>query len=177
MDSQFLSKIRTIRSKNLRNLLKIYFYTHVEENQENNPVIPKHVREYMQEKPPKILPGLRIIQRFLGCSKTTAQDYLRAVYITHEIFVARAIEKSRKKKPFIRIKRKDYKQLLKDLSYRFAATSTLLGVRMETVRKKIKLSDARKMLMYAVTDIENSSGVFTPQDCAKIIREFASWFA
>lgn len=78
----FNSKVRTIRSKNLRNFLTTYFYTYVDETSDSNPVITEAARAYSQERPPRIPPGLRVIQRFLGCSRATAQYYLRAIDIT-----------------------------------------------------------------------------------------------
>ena len=95
MMPQLLLKIRSIRSKNLRNFLEIYFYTYLAPDKR---LTESHLRT------PKIAPGLRGIQSFLGCSKATAQDYLGAVYVTRQFFALtfreqeKAVEKVAKEK-------------------------------------------------------------------------------
>jgi len=88
IEREFNSKVRVIRSKNLRNFLKIFYHAYLQPAGENNPLISKAAREKMQDKPPRVFPGLRSIRNYLGNSKGAAQDYLRAVYIVREIFGA-----------------------------------------------------------------------------------------
>jgi len=123
----------------------------------------------MQNRPPKILPGLVAIQNFLGCSKGTAQDYLRAVYITHEIFMTQELEKIKKKRLLLRVKRKDYDQLRRDLAVLFDEAVKGLGV-----RGKTKAFNAKKSLRGAAGLIRNSPGAFTQEDCARIIMDLAN---
>lgn len=166
----FNSKVRTIRSKNLRNFLTIYFYTYVYEAAESNPLITKEARAYSRERPPRIPPGLRVIQRFLECSRATAQYYLRAIDITRKIFVSCEIEKSRKEKPLVRITKRDYDEIKRGLVGLFEQIS-------KTMKNQLTASQTsriRKLLYEAATQLSNSSGVFTPKDCAQIIQELAS---
>jgi len=170
--------LKGVRSKNLQNLLKIYFYTYVDRGQEKNPMISSCAKDYMEKKEwnmnsgarrPKILPGLRSIQRFLDCDRSTAQKYLRAIHIIHEIFV-------KCEKPLVRIRKKDHVLLLRFISYDFEAMTKFLGIQKPNVRKECNLAKARECLISAAGEIETrANGVFSPKDCAKIIRELASW--
>jgi len=169
--ANFNSKARAIRSKNLRNFLTIYFYTYVHEAAESNPLITKEARAFRShERSPRIPPGLRVIQRFLGCSRATAQYYLRAVDITRKIFVNSGIEKSRKEKPLVRITKRDYYEVRGDLVGLFEQISKILKNQLTASQT----SSIRKLLRQAATQLSNSSGAFTPEDCARIIQELAS---
>ncbi len=171
MKNEFISKVQPIRSKNLRNFLKTYFYIYVQENKENNPMFPKWLTEHIQKRAPKIWPGLRAIQNFLHCSKGAAQDYLRAIHIAHEIFVAHEI-KSRKKKLLVPIKRREYEKLKGDVAREFNQAVKALAFR----KPRTIAINTRNSLRVVATLIRNSTGAFTPEDCAKIVREIASHF-
>jgi hypothetical protein len=142
----------------------------VYEAAESNPLITIEARAYSQERPPRIPPGLRVIQRFLGCSRATAEYYLRAIVITRKIFVNSEIEKSRKEKPLVRITKRNYHEVRGHLAALFEQISKMLKNQLTAPQT----SYIRKLLYEATTLLSNSSGVFTPEDCAQIIEELAS---
>lgn len=166
----FKSKVRTIHSKNLRKFLTVYFYTYVYENIEDNPLIINEKRTFPQKRAPRIPPGLKAIIRFLRCSRATAQYYLRAVNITHNIFVNSEIEKTRKEKPLVRITEKDYEKLRYDLLPLFEQISEIIKHDINAPR----IYSIRQLLQKVVILLSKTSSVFTQDDCAKIIEELAS---
>jgi uncharacterized membrane protein len=178
MENEFLSKIKTIRSKNLRNFLRVYFYTYVHESHENNLLISRQLREYMQRRPPRVFPGLRPIQGFLCCTKAAAQDYLRAVHITHEIFVRRAKASNEQlgREQLTPMKRGQYEEVLRDVAQCFEhATKPLRTSSRDSIAEHSNLSKLRNALLKASELVANHSGVLTSDECARIIGEMASW--
>lgn len=174
IEGEFKSKVRVIRSVNLRKFLKIFYYAYLQPAGENNPLISKEAREKMQEKPPRVFPGLRSIRSYLRCSKGAAQDYLRAVYIVREIFGA---TDERQQSQLVPIQGKKYEQLLRDLAPCFEQFSKLLlsiehDISIQRTKKQIRV-----LLSNTAKKIAEESGFFTPDECAKIVRELADWFA
>lgn len=161
----FASRIKPIRSKSLRDFLKLYYLTFI---------MQKDVSiKYKWLRKPKIRPGLRFIQINAACGKSKAQDCLRAIQLTRDVFLRHELETRR---PLTRIDRDSYKRLLKEISPIFEGVARIFGIRDEDPRKKIKFRDLRTKLRNVAHTIEQSSGVFTHKDCAKIIRELANWF-
>lgn len=168
----FDSRVRTIRSKNLRNFLTIYFYTYVYEDQTGEFAVLRLRGKPTPWRKPRFAPGLRAIQELLQCSRATAQSYLRAINVTHEIFMRYEAEKYKKEKLVERIKAKDLKELRNDLANLFEKAADSLGVK----RVGVEGSGARKYLSAAAGRALQSQGALTPKDCAKIFQELASWF-
>jgi hypothetical protein len=154
------SKADKIRSKNLRNFLWLYYYAHLHTSQEDNPLISKLERYRIESRAPRVFPGLRPIREFLGCSKGAAQDYLRAIYITREIFLATPIE------------RKKYEQLRKDLVPNFEEISKLLFLKQ--IKPNERAKKMRALLYDSSKQISEQTGFFTPKECAQIIEELAA---
>lgn len=165
----FTSRARTIRSKNLRNFLNAYYYTYVMQTDEN-PLITKAAAAYSQGRPPRVRPGLRVLQRYLRCSRATAQYYLRAIDITRTIFVQSEIERNRKEKPLIRIAKKEYRDLLRDVVIPFEQISKIMKSDLEAS----ELFQIRTLLCEVAAVLAKQSGVYTSEESAKIIQEFAS---
>jgi hypothetical protein len=166
---EFDSRVRTIRSKNLRNFLNAYYHTYVTQAVEN-PLITKEASVYSQKRPPRVRPGLRVLQRYLQCSRATAQYYLRAIDITRTIFVQSAVEKSRKEKPLTRITKMEYRDLLADVGGPFELISTIMKHGLDASN----LFRIRNLLTEVKVILANQSGVYTPEDTARIIEEFGS---
>jgi len=167
-----MAKVKYVRSKNLRNFLKIYFYAYIKTNPNTSPLYSKTAMKYREKHPPRVFPGLATIQQFLQCEKSTAQDYLRAIQITREIFVT----KDQKQEAFKYIQERKQLQLLKDLSPRFEKISK--AIFLNTPQKsisRIKL-ETRKILHEVAELISEQVGVFAPNECAQIVRELADWF-
>lgn len=170
LDANFSSKVKTIRSKNLRNFLNAYYYTYVMQETDQNPLITKEAAVYSQERPPRVRPGLRALQRYLRCSRATAQYYLRAIDITRTIFVLSEIERNRKEKPLIRIAKKEYREVLRDVVVPFERISEV----MKSGLGASELFQIRTLLCEVAAVLSRQSGVYTPEDSAKIIQELTS---
>lgn len=161
----FASRIKPIRSKSLRDFLKLYYLTFI---------LQKDIStKYKWPRKPKIRPGLRFIQINAPCRKSKAQDCLRAIQLTRDVFLEHELETRRL---LTRIDTDSYKRLLKEISPIFEDVARILGIRAKDPRKKAKFQDVRTNLRIVAHTIEQSSGVFTPRDCAKIIRELENWF-
>jgi hypothetical protein len=160
--AKFQSKAKTIRVRSLRRLLQIYFSTYVLKDQavvrtetlKGGTYPPRGVRS------PKTPPGLRIIQNTLRCSKTTAQDYLRAIYIIREIFVANEI--------MVHIRKKDYQDLRRALATGYDEIQKNLDLKQE------RRESIRQSLLSMAQKIDETSGVYTKEDVSRMFMEFAN---
>ena len=173
VEREFKSKVEVIRSKNLRNFLEIFYYAYLQPAGENNPLISKAASERMQDKPPRVFPGLRSIRNHLRNSKGAAQDYLRAVYIVREIFGATGGRQQSQLEP---ISRKEYEQLLSDLAPSFEQFSKLFLSIEHSISIQRTKKQTRDLLNKAAKQISDESCFFTSDQCAKIIEELADWF-
>ncbi len=161
MENEFLSKVEKARAKTVQNLLKIYYYTYVFEDRENNPLLLDKAKDFQPRRSPKIPPGLRNIQRYLKCrSRSTAQGYLTAVDIIREVFV----EKEARGVP---IKAKDYRRLRQDLANVYGGIAKELRV----ANDRAKMQRIRALLDNAGALVGKSSGLFSPADCAKLFED------
>lgn len=170
-ETEFLLNVDSIRPKTLRKFLKIYFYAYSEDCQDNNPLITKSAREFMQRHNPRVFPGLRIIQRYLGCSKATASDYLRTVNITHEILAKLDDSQETQLAP---IGKSDFQRLLWDLSPNFDKIAKSLKFKKYFDDPQAIRLEIRESLLNAAETISEKSCALASKECAQIIRELAN---
>ena len=171
IENEFLTKVESIRSKNLRNFLTLYFHSYVDTDRKTNPIFSEIAWEYREKHPPRVFPGLATIRKILKCEKTTAQDYLRAIYITQEIFFAKNQREALKP-----IRKREYNQLLKDLSPLFNEICKLFSIDNQKALPTANKQLIRERLNKAAKIISEQSGGFAPDECAHIVRELANWF-
>lgn len=74
LEQEFLSEVKKIRPKNLRDILCLYFYTYVKPD--------KDLTESYLRKP-RMMPGIRAIKNRLKCSDRKALDMLRTINVAH----------------------------------------------------------------------------------------------
>lgn len=167
-----MEKVKGIRSKNLRQFLEIYFYAYIYTTPGNSPLHSDMANQYRAEHPPRIFPGLAAIQRYLKCQRTTAQDYLKAVHITREIFAT----KTQQLQALHYIRKKKHDRLMIDLSSKFEGISKQISASIPKNEKARVNVEIRKLLEEVVQLISEQKGIFTVDECTRIVREFASWF-
>ena len=148
----FLSRVERIRVRSLRNFLRLYFYAYV---------LQKGLTSSGLRRP-KVFPGWRGVKSFLGCSKDTAIDYLRALKLMHEIM---AVERGLP--PLV--KDSEYGKLLNKAAKQMASAC-------KDLRGNPASMELYKVLREIARDLRCMSASFTSNQCAKIIDEIASWF-
>ncbi len=93
---EFDARLAKIRVRSIRKLLTLYYETYVE------PVESRRIH-WRSKRGVKLMPGIKATMARLGCNKTTAMDYLRALDIMENLMVGpRAEFLSRPKRRFNR---------------------------------------------------------------------------
>lgn len=168
---KFLSRVKPIRVESLKKFLVLYYSCYVRPFVEAGKRQKPNLTKSLRSRRPRIYPGLNYIQDIMECSRATAQDYLRVMQITYDVFVKSEIQRRR---ILERIDKKDYDVLLRDLSRIFKDVAVRLESRKKGADTTI-LHDVRQSLNAISMVIKQAPGVLTPKDCAKIFEEFASW--
>jgi len=154
-------RLEKIRPAILRRLLLFYKWAYLD-----GAVDLSHLK-----RDPRLHPGISNTKKYLNCSKSTALDYLNAIYVIRKGFVEPAI-KSVKKSNHNIISDKNMKKIRMNFIKKITDGIKISGLIEVKAKRMLNLREADEEFIEAINIFTEYEGLYTPEQVIGLLNEF-----